>query len=238
MFIKKSLATYLLLFTYIFIYGQIHTGLDVSFQSAVLSSIDNSSTFYKWNINNPGIGISYYAKTNIAEFDKFANIAVGASAGFAYNRIGKVNFHYPENKEELNKKFSSNLGLIYFDNRFFIDIELLRFLVLEAGSQNRLLMYRQTIPEFRKYLENKNEIEYKIPKFYTDFYASIAIKIKGFVLNYKIFNINKNIYVDDFSKPNFSKEKPTIYNLSLIHIFSLSIPIKSYKNNIKPCIKL
>lgn len=221
------------------IIAQINTGVDISYQSSVLYNSNDTTTLYKFNFNNPGVGLSCYAKTNIYSFQNKFGIKIGASIGIAHNRIGKVGFHYPKSKEEQNKTFTSFLGLNYLDNLIFVDLEIFNFLVIEVGMQNRILLFRNTSSEMNRYFNNNNEKEYIIPKIYNDFYSSIALKLGEVILNYKIFNIDRNVFIEDFSKSKISigKQNPTIYKLSLIHIFSLAIPLKSYKTTKSPIFK-
>jgi hypothetical protein len=200
-----------------------------------------NNKFLRIKVNNFGFGVSYFAKTDIVKFYKIANIGIGASLGYTYDNINKVVFHYPENLEEIRNtnNFVSNLGLNYLNNRFFINLELLNFIILEVGIQNRILFYRHLGFKNNNYKGNNNEKENPIPWFYTDFYSSLALKIGKITINYRIFDINKKVMIQDFNKPNTSlgQQKPVIYTISKIHIFSLSIPIKSYKSDKFPLIK-
>ena len=84
----------------------------------------------------------------------------------------------------------------YFSNDIFVYAKIMKWLNIEAGLHNRLLLYREFPKGFGLFKHNIYEKEQGIPILYNSAYISIGIEIVGVQLKYRHINFNKNILVE------------------------------------------
>ncbi len=246
---EKNIFIFILVFVYHVSSAQIKTGISVNSQlcSVCVNQLviktswatkicedevygaNHLSLPRRINTSNIGAGISFYAISEFVNLYDNLIIGGGVNIGYSYNYYKAVNY--------LNFPIGiSSFKIHYITNDVFVNTRLFKWIYLEAGINDHLLLYRDFAKEFKLYKGSEFEKKYPIPYFYNNFYFSLGIEFRGVNLKFRHLNIKKNILVEYLSdiKGKTEKREPIVTKFSDIYELTLSIPIKTFKSKKLP----